>query len=92
MVYLSEDHFVTAHSSANPAALRVPQGEVVKVKTKDCYSNGLRAENDPRGEAPCPVNACNPATGAIFVRARIPGIPCGWRCSPSIWTITAPCA
>ena len=73
MVYLSEDHFVTAHSSANPAALRVPQGEVVKVKTKDCYSNGLRAENDPRGEAPCPVNACNPATGAIFVEGAHPG-------------------
>ena len=73
MVYLSEDHFVTAHSSANPVALRVPQGEVVKVKTRDCYSNGLRAEDDPRGEAPCPVNACNPATGAIFVEGAHPG-------------------
>lgn len=73
MYYLSEEHFVTAHSASNPVALKVPQGAEVKVRTQDCYSNGLRAENDPRGEAPGPVNACNPATGAIFVEGAHPG-------------------
>ena len=50
MIYtLSDEKYVKALSADMAPVLRVPDGATVAVKTKDCYENTLRAENDPRG-------------------------------------------
>ena len=74
MLYtLSDRQFVTEIGADNPVALRVPDGAQIEIRTMDCYSNGLRAENDPRGEPTVPLNSCNPASGAIYVEGAQPG-------------------
>ncbi len=74
MLYtLSDRQFVTEIGAENPVALRVPDGAQIQIRTIDCYSNGLRAENDPRGEATVPLNSCNPASGAIYIEDAQPG-------------------
>lgn len=74
MIYELDDRsYITAFSGEARPVLTVPDGAVVRIRTIDCYMNNLRAENDPRGEAPGPVNSCNPATGPIFVEGAQPG-------------------
>jgi len=70
---LSDDTFITAFSAAAEPVLRVPDGAVIAVKTRDCYMNNLRAPDDPRGPASGPAVGCNPATGPIFVEGAMPG-------------------
>ena len=65
--HLSDSAFITAFSKDHQPVLTVEDGAIVRIRTIDCYSNNLRADNDPRGEAPGPVNSCNPATGPIYV-------------------------
>lgn len=71
--HLDDSSFITAFSKEAKPILTVPDGATVQIRTKDCYSNGLRAENDPRGEAPCPCNSCNPATGPIYIEGAEKG-------------------
>ncbi len=73
MYTLSDDRFITAFSADAEPALRVPDGATVAIRTKDCYMNNLRAENDPRGAASGPAVGCNPATGPVFVEGAMPG-------------------
>ena len=70
---LSDDRCVHALSADEEPILRVPDGATVSVKTKDCYENTLRAENDPRGPYTGPAGGGNPATGPIFVEGAMPG-------------------
>ena len=71
--HLNDQSFITAFSKDIASVLTVQDGDIVRIRTIDCYSNNLRAENDPRGEAPGPVNSCNPATGPIFIEGAEPG-------------------
>ena len=74
MIYeLNDQNWIDAFSKDAKPVLTVPDGATVRIRTIDCYMNNLRAENDPRGEAPGPVNSCNPATGPIFVEGAMPG-------------------
>ena len=73
MYILSDEKFVKALSADAASILRVPDGATVAVKTKDCYENTLRAENDPRGPYDGPKGGGNPATGPIFVEGAMPG-------------------
>ncbi len=67
MYTLDDAQFITAFSCDAQPALTVPDGATVRIRTKDCYMNNLRAENDPRGAASGSAVGCNPATGPIFV-------------------------
>ena len=73
MYTLNDDRTITAFSADNAPVLRVPDGAEIAIRTKDCYSNNLRVENDPRGEAHGSSAGCNPATGPIFVEGALPG-------------------
>lgn len=73
MYRLDDASFITAFSQDMKPVLSVPDGATVRIRTIDCYSNNLRAEDDPRGPAPAPVNSCNPATGPIFVEGAKAG-------------------
>lgn len=73
MLELNDRAYITAFSKEAKPVLTVPDGATVRIRAIDCYMNNLRAENDPRGEAPGPVNSCNPATGPIFVEGATPG-------------------
>ena len=64
--HLDDSAFITAFSKDAKPVLTAPDGAIVRIRTMDCYSNNLRADNDPRGAAPGPVNSCNPATGPVF--------------------------
>ena len=74
MIYhLDDSAFITAFAKDLTPVLTVPDGAVVRIRTIDCYSNNLRADNDPRGAAPGPVNSCNPATGPVFIEGAEKG-------------------
>ncbi len=70
---LDDTSIITAFSKDAKPVLTVPDGAIVRIRTMDCYSNNLRAENDPRGAAPGPVNSCNPASGPIYVEGADKG-------------------
>lgn len=72
MYTLSDEAYITAFSAAAKPVLTVPDGATVRIRTMDCYMNNLRAQDDPRGEAPGPAIGCNPATGPIFVEGAHP--------------------
>jgi len=73
MIHLDDSAYITAFSKNARPVLRVPDGAMVRIRTKDCYMNNLRAENDPRGEAAGPAIGCNPATGPIYIEGAQPG-------------------
>lgn len=73
MYTLTDDRFITAFSKDAVPVMSVPDGAVVRIRTKDCYMNNLRAENDPRGAADGPAIGCNPATGPIYIEGSLPG-------------------
>lgn len=73
MYTLTDAAFITAFSKNAAPVLTVPDGATVRIRTKDCYMNHLRAENDPRGEAAGPALGCNPATGPLFIEGAHPG-------------------
>ena len=70
---LSSECFITAFSKNAAPVLRVSDGATVRIATKDCYMDNLRAENDPRSAAKGPAIGCNPASGPIFVEGAQPG-------------------
>ena len=67
MYNLNDDSYITAFSKNASPVLTVPDGSIIRIRTKDCYMNNLRAENDPRGEAAGPAIGCNPATGPVYI-------------------------
>ncbi len=70
---LSAERYITAFSKNAAPILRVSDGATVRIATKDCYMDNLRAENDPRGAAKGPAIGCNPASGPIFIEGAHPG-------------------
>lgn len=73
MDMLSSERYITAFSKNTAPILRISDGATVRIATKDCYMDNLRAENDPRGAAKGPAIGCNPASGPIFVEGAQPG-------------------
>ena len=73
MYTLNDSSFITVFSKNAAPVLTVPDGATVRIRTKDCYMNNLRAENDPRGAADGPARGCNPATGPVFIEGAQPG-------------------
>ena len=73
MYTLSSERYITAFSQNAEPVLRVHDGAAVRIATKDCYMDNLRAVNDPRGAAAGPAIGCNPASGPIFVEGAQPG-------------------
>ncbi len=70
---LSSERYITAFSKNAAPVMHVQDGATVRIATKDCYMDNLRAENDPRGAAKGPAIGCNPASGPIFVEGAQPG-------------------
>lgn len=70
---LSAERYITAFSKNAAPVMHVQDGATVRIATKDCYMDNLRAENDPRGAAKRPAIGCNPASGPIFVEGAHPG-------------------
>lgn len=73
MKTLSCEQYITAFSAHAEAQVHLPDGETVRLLTKDCYMDNLRSQNDPRGAAAGAPVGCNPATGPIFVEGAHPG-------------------
>lgn len=73
MDMLSSERYITAFSKSAAPVLRVSDGATVRIATKDCYMDNLRAENDPRGAAKGPAIGCNPASGPVFIEGAQPG-------------------
>ena len=73
MDMLSSERYITAFSKSAAPVLRVSDGATVRIATKDCYMDNLRAENDPRGAAKGPAIGCNPASGPVFIEGARPG-------------------
>lgn len=74
MIYqLNDEKWVRAHAAGDAPALTVKGGATVRIRTKDCYGNGLRAPQDPRGAATESGAVGNPATGPIWVEGAQPG-------------------
>ena len=51
--------------------LKVPSGETVRIRTKDCFGNQLQGPEDQLSEIDW--EAINPATGPIFVEGAVAG-------------------
>lgn len=51
--------------------LKVPSGETVRIRTKDCFGNQLQGPEDQLGEIDW--EAINPATGPIYVEGAVAG-------------------
>ena len=51
--------------------LKVPSGETVRIRTKDCYGNQLQGPEDQLSEIDW--EAINPATGPIYVEGAVAG-------------------
>ena len=73
MYHLNDEAFIEAFSKEHAPVLRVEDGATVRILTKDCYRNNLRADNDPRGAASGTKTGSNPATGPIYVEGAMPG-------------------
>ncbi|MBQ2954893.1 MAG: acetamidase/formamidase family protein [Clostridia bacterium] len=72
--HLDDASCIFAFSKDNAPVMTVPSGAIVCIRTVDCYNDTLRADNDPRGEAPVKEKSGgNPATGPIFVEGAEPG-------------------
>lgn len=51
--------------------LKVPSGETVRIRTKDCFGNQLQGPEDQLSEIDW--EAINPATGPIYVEGAVAG-------------------
>lgn len=71
MQYLDDTHVVYAMSPDNQPVLTVAPGEVVRVRTKDCFANQLRLATDRLDKVDW--KRINPATGPIAVTGAEPG-------------------
>ena len=73
MYHLNDEAVIEAFSRDLAPVLRVEDGATIRISTKDCYRNNLRADNDPRGAASGGKIGSNPASGPIFVEGAQPG-------------------
>lgn len=72
--HLNDASCIFEFSRSHQPVMTVPSGATVRIRTVDCYNDTLRADNDPRGEAPVKSRrGGNPATGPICIEGAEPG-------------------
>ena len=71
MKYIVSDKTVTIMSAANSPVEYVESGEIIKIKTKDCFSNRLLTEDQTLSSLPW--DSVNPCTGPIYVKGAEAG-------------------
>ena len=68
---LSDEKTLFAFARDLEPAMTVESGETVRIRTKDCFGNQIRAAEDVLDEIDW--DAINPATGPIYVQGAQPG-------------------
>lgn len=71
MIELGDDKTLFFFDRDLEPVLRVPSGETVRIRTKDCFSNQLQGPEDQMNDIDW--DAVNPATGPIFVEGAKAG-------------------
>ena len=71
MIELDDSKTLFSFDKGLKPVLKVPSGETVRIRTKDCFGNQLQGPEDQLSE----INweAINPATGPIYVEGAVAG-------------------
>ena len=71
MIELDDSKTLFSFDKDLKPVLKVPSGETVRIRTKDCFGNQLQGPEDQLSEIDW--EAINPATGPIFVEGAVAG-------------------
>ena len=71
MIELDDSKTLFSFDKDLDPALKVPSGETVRIRTKDCFGNQLQGPEDQLSEIDW--EAINPATGPIYVEGAVAG-------------------
>ena len=71
MIELDDAKTLFSFDKALEPVLKVPSGETVRIRTKDCFGNQLQGPEDQLSEIDW--EAINPATGPIYVEGAVAG-------------------
>ena len=73
MIELDDSKTLFSFDKDLDPVLKVPSGETVRIRTKDCFGNQLQGPEDQLSEIDW--EAINPATGPIYVEGAVAGGP-----------------
>ena len=71
MIELDDSKTLFSFDKDSKPVLKVPSGETVRIRTKDCFGNQLQGPEDQLSEIDW--EAINPATGPIYVEGAVAG-------------------
>ena len=71
MIELDDSKILFSFDKDLEPVLKVPSGETVRIRTKDCFGNQLQGPEDQLSEIDW--EAINPATGPIYVEGAVAG-------------------
>lgn len=71
MIELDDSKTLFSFDKGLEPVLKVPSGETVRIRTKDCFGNQLQGPEDQLSEIDW--EAINPATGPIYVEGAVAG-------------------
>lgn len=71
MIELDDSKILFSFDKDLEPVLKVPSGETVRIRTKDCFGNQLQGPEDQLSEIDW--EAINPATGPIYVEGAVSG-------------------
>lgn len=71
MIELDDSKTLFSFDKDLEPVLKVPSGETVRIRTKDCFGNQLQGPEDQLSEIDW--EAINPATGSIYVEGAVAG-------------------
>lgn len=71
MIELDDSKTLFSFDKDLKPVLKVPSGETVRIRTKDCFGNQLQGPEDQLSEIDW--EAINPATGPIYVKGAVAG-------------------
>ena len=71
MIELDDSKILFSFDKDLKPVLKVPSGETVRIRTKDCFGNQLQGPEDQLSEIDW--EAINPATGPIYVEGAVAG-------------------
>ena len=71
MIELDDSNTLFSFDKDLKPVLKVPSGETVRIRTKDCFGNQLQGPEDQLSEIDW--EAINPATGPIYVEGAVAG-------------------
>lgn len=63
---VTKDRFSYRFDKNIPPVLRVQNGDIIRIETRDCFSDTIRSESD-RISSDIDINQANPVTGPIYV-------------------------